>query len=91
MIVEIRILNLEDDVITSGFILNCHYEGNEVEMSIQKMKDKENKYKVFAKKNEVILAVVKTSEKISVYKNMKLIFRKDNYTIGFGKVIKIKK
>ena len=92
MIIEMRILNLEDSVISSGFIFNCHYQGNEIEMSILKMKEnlKSKNYKVFAKKGDVIVAVVKTSQKIRVYENLKLIFRKDNITLGFGKIIKLK-
>ena len=93
MIIEMRILNLDESVISSGFILNCHYLGNEVEITILKMKEnlKSKKYKIFAKKGDVIFAVVKTSNKIKIYENLKLIFRKDNSTLGFGKIIKIKK
>jgi elongation factor 1-alpha len=91
-IIEIRILNLEEGVITPGFIFNCHYKGEEIEMKILKMKSNmESKItKIFAKQGEKIVAIVETTEKIKISEDCKLIYRKNNYTIGFGKILKIK-
>ena len=92
LIIEIRILNLEEGVITSGFIFNCHYNGKEVEMTINKMKSdlSSKETKIFAKKGEKIIALVKANEKIETCPDMKLIYRKNSSTLGFGKVLKIK-
>ena len=46
--------------------------------------------KVFAKQGEKIVAIVETIEKIKISEDCKLIYRKNNYTIGFGKILKIK-
>lgn len=91
-VIEIRILNLEDAIISSGFIMNCHYQGEEIEIKIIKIKDDINSknYKVFAKQGEKIVAMVKSNQKIKISEDLKMIYRKNNYTIGFGKVLKIK-
>ena len=91
-IVEIRIFNLEDDIISSGFTFNCHFQGEEAEIKVVKLKqDLESKnYKVFAKKGEKVVALVKSDKKIKIAQDLKMIFRKNNYTLGFGKVLKVK-
>ena len=75
-----------------GFTFNCHFQGEEAEIKIIKLKEElESKnYKVFAKKGEKIVALVKSEHKIKISENLKMIYRKNNYTLGFGKVLKIK-
>ena len=90
-IVEMRLLNLEE-IVSAGFIMNCHYQGEESEIKILKLKENldSKTYKVFAKKGEKIVALVKSNQKIKISENLKMIYRKNNYTIGFGVVLKTK-
>jgi len=84
VIADLKLFNVKDIIVTNGFIMNCHYSGSEVECSIKKIKDKN-----IIKNAEVASCILKFSQKINVYKNMKLIFRKEDKTLGCGKIIKI--
>ena len=87
---------------TSGFRFNCHYDGKETELVLRKIvniKTKEkseasNNSKIkFIKQGQVANCIVDTGDnnKITISKGMKMIFRKEDNTIGFGKVLKIGK
>ena len=91
-VIEMRILNLEEGIISSGFTFNCHFQGEESEIKILKLKDDidSKNYKVFAKKGDKVIALVKSEQKIKISLDLKMIYRKNNYTLGFGKVLKIK-
>ncbi|VVU95565.1 Elongation factor Tu GTP binding domain [seawater metagenome] len=91
IVAEIKLFNIKDIVVSNGFISNCHFEGEECELTFGKIKDKKTgKFKNIFKNGDVCYCSLTCNKNIDVYTDMKLIFRKDDNTIGFGKVIKYK-
>ena len=81
--VDLKILNV-NGVITPGFECIMHHNGEETQVVIEKIKNKQ-----FGKNGDKIKCLFSTSNssstKIDVIRNV--IFRKDEYTIGFGNVL----
>lgn len=90
-VAELKLFNIKNIIVSTGFVTNCHFNGEECEITIGKIKDKKtDKFKTIFKNGDVCLCSLTSNRKIDVYNNMKLIFRKDDNTLGFGKIIKIK-
>lgn len=85
MICEVKIL-ASQSIITAGFLCMLHYDGNEYEVTFEKIKDKK-----FLKSGESDTIIIKSMITINKGKNTRrIILRKDNSTIGFGKILKVK-
>lgn len=90
-IAEVKLFNIKDLLVSNGFYLNCHLDGEECEACIIKIKDKEaNKFKNIIKNGDNCICSFKSDKTLDLYENMKIIFRKNDSTLGYGKIIKIK-
>lgn len=82
ILVNTMILNSLENIITIGFSFILHYDGYEVDAIINKINGK-----LFLRSNETCICIIETEKPINSYNNMRVVLRKNNSTIGFGKVI----
>lgn len=82
--VELNVLQIKE-IITAGTSFVMHYNSKECEVTIKKISDK----LVSLKEGKKLTVLLSTENKINIGKE-KVLFRKDDYTIGFGKPIRIK-
>jgi translation elongation factor EF-1alpha len=81
-IAKIMILNCGDTIITAGYQCMVHFQGKESEMSIIKIKNKR-----MARVGDIINCKIQFPRTEDIYTNMRLILRRNDHTIGFGKVL----
>jgi translation elongation factor EF-1alpha len=82
--VNLNILNTGNSVITGGYQCIIHISGNEYECEIQKIKGKP-----FLISGDVNQCVIKLLYAIPLDTDVKLIIRKEESTVGYGKIIKL--
>jgi small GTP-binding protein len=82
-VIALTVLNTKDSVITSGYQCIVHIAGNEYECEIQKIKEKP-----FLINGDTGTCVIKIPCTVNLGTNVKLIMRKEEYTVGYGIIIK---
>lgn len=89
--VDISVLNTGGLAITVGYNCIMHYDGNECEIVIEKIQGKTKVTDTVVLRNgspqtKCVVQLMLTTEAIAA--NTRLIFRKDDYTVGYGTIIK---
>jgi len=74
---------------TTGYMCNGHINGFESEITIDKIKIKDDKRRKFLRTGEEGMCIVQMRLKHPVQVGMKIILRKNENTIGFGEITKI--
>ena len=81
---EITILNTDNKIVSAGYHAIIHFNGEESEVNIEKIKGK-----AFMRAGDKANCLVSMKIKKELSVGMKIILRKDDYTVGFGKILKI--
>ena len=81
--VDITILNTGGAAITVGYNCVMHFNGTESEISIEKIKGKP-----VLRSGSETMCVIELPYKETIGIGTRVIFRKDDYTVGYGKVVK---
>jgi translation elongation factor EF-1alpha len=82
MIVDIRLFNTKNFLVSNGFVMNCHYDGKECEITIHRIKDPNTKKKIsYIQNTKNAICIIKVNQKINVYREQRIIFRKNNKTL----------
>jgi len=81
--VDINILNTNGSIVSAGYTCFMHYNGLESEIVIDKIDGK----KPFLRNGNQAECVVMARSKIKIGEGTRIILRKNDYTVGFGKVI----
>ena len=82
--VKLKIYNTEDSVITSGYVCNIHFKGKDKEEEIEIIQIKGGKK--IMRKDDMAICTIKLENSTKIYHNLIIILRKNNYTVGFGKI-----
>lgn len=77
--IQLKILNVKN-IISKGFECIAHITNNEYDIEIIEMN------KQIGRVGDVLKCVLKFKNVVEIYTNSRIILRKDNHTIGFGKV-----
>ena len=85
IVIRLNVINSLDSIISPGYSCIIHIDSNEYPITFKHILND----KKFIKSNMKSKCIIEFSEKILVSENMKFILRKDDFTIGFGKVFKI--
>ena len=85
LIVEMLVLELKAGVIGPGFKCVCHMDDFEFEVELVGIRNKK-----YIKQGESGIVILQLSNTISCTVGKRIIFRTNNYTLGFGKIIKLK-
>lgn len=85
MMCEVKILATEN-IITIGYTCVMHYDGNEYEVTFEKLKTKK-----FLRERDSDTILIKSKTVIDKNRNTRRIILRDrSYTVGFGRILKMK-
>ena len=93
---QIKLINLDTDIIAPGYECVCHIKKNEYQVVIDDLrqydlKTKKITNKKFAKVNDIIFAKIKlidSKKYLEGNTDDKIIIRRNDSTVGFGKITK---
>ncbi len=84
IICDVTILYTKKSVVSLGFIGIVHFNGKESEFVVEKIKGKK-----FLRSGDDSKCILSLPKKENFCIGMRIILRKDDYTLGFGTVIKV--